>query len=74
MQKHLEKNGSTLLSKVFGLWFYCHLNNPIHFILTEVICLLDIFQLIAVGDQRGGIDLIGFDEDEAFMEMYLLFI
>ena len=51
-----------------------YLNNPIQFILKQPVSLFDLLQLIAVGDQRGGIDLSGFDEDEAFMEMYLLFI
>ena len=64
MQKHLGKNGSTLLSKVFGLWLYCHLNNPIQFIFKEVVSLLDTLQLITADDQRSGIDLIGLDEGE----------
>jgi hypothetical protein len=45
----------------FYLWYNCYLNNPIHFILKEVISLFDILQLIAVGDQRGGIDFACFD-------------
>ena len=43
---------------------YRNLNNPIQFILKEMICLLDILQLIAMGDQRGGIDFALFDEAE----------
>ena len=58
MQKHLGKNGSTLLSKVFGLWLYCHLNHPIQLVFEEVISLFDILQLIAVGDQGFGINLL----------------
>ena len=46
------------------LWFYCNFNNPIQLVLKEVVSLLDIFQLIAVGDQRGGVDLALFDQAE----------
>ena len=44
------------------LWLYSHLNNPIQLIFKEVVSLLNILQLIAVGDQRGSIDLAFFDE------------
>ena len=40
----------------------CHLNNPIQLVFKEVISLFNILQLIAVGDQRGGIDFACFDE------------
>ena len=46
------------------LWLYSHLNNPIQFVFKEVVSLFDILQLIAVGDQRSGIDLAFFDEGE----------
>ena len=43
---------------------HSNLNNPIQFVLEDVASLLNIFQLIAVSDQRGGIDLACFDESE----------
>ena len=42
--------------------FNSHLNDPIQLILKEVVSLLDILQLIAVGDQRLCIDFARFDE------------
>ena len=48
------------------LWLYSHLNNPIQFVLEEVVSLLNILQLIAVGDQRGGVDFALLDEGEDF--------
>ena len=46
------------------LWFHRNLNNPIQLILKEVISLLNVLQLIAVGDQRGGIDFALFNQAE----------
>ena len=44
-------------------------NNPIQLVFKEVVSLLDIFQLIAVSDQRSGIDLALFNQTEgAFVE------
>ena len=40
----------------------CNLNNPIQLILKEVVSILNIFQLIAMGNQRGSINLACFDE------------
>ena len=47
---------------------YCNstgnLNNPIQLVLKEAVSLLDVLQLIAVGDQRQCIDLVCFNESE----------
>ena len=43
---------------------HSNLNNPIQLVFKEVVSFLDILQLIAVGDQRGGIDLALFDQAE----------
>ena len=47
---------------------YCYstgnLNNPIRFVFKEVVSLLNVLQLIAVGDQRQCIDLVCFNEGE----------
>lgn len=40
----------------------CNFNNPIQFIFKEVVSLLDICELIAVGNQRGGVDLALLDQ------------
>ena len=48
------------------LQLHSHLNNPIQLVLKDMVSFFDIFQLIAVGDQRGGINLACFDEGENF--------
>ena len=44
------------------LWCNSNLNNPIQLILKEVVSFFNILQLVAVGDQRGSIDLTCFNE------------
>lgn len=46
------------------LWCYYNLNNLIPLIFKDAVSLFDIFQLIAVGDQRGGVHLVCFDKGE----------
>lgn len=48
------------------LWFYRNLNSSIQLILEDVVGFFDVFQLIAVGDQWGGIDFALFDQGEDF--------
>ena len=49
------------------LGFNGYLDDPIQLILEDAVSRLDIFQLIAMGDQRGGIDFACFDKGKAFM-------
>ena len=53
-------------SSLVFLWRNCNFDNPIQFVLEEVVSFLNIIQLITVGDQRGSIDLSCFDEGKNF--------
>ena len=46
--------------------FDCHLNDPIQLVFKDAVSFFNILQLVAVGDQRGGVDLSCFDEGENF--------
>ena len=62
-------NENKQLRNFLSCLFLCcnrNLNNPIQLVLEEVVGRLDVRQLIAVGDQRCGINLACFDEGEDF--------
>ena len=62
------------LKRLYLVSHYYNLNNPIQLIFEDVVSLLDVCQLIAVGDQRGGIDLSLFNVSQSFHGVYPRFV